>query len=50
MQKLRPRPKTKLILIFKGFGDSLSEYGRIFELFDKIGFRTLAVEKKTQDI
>ena len=32
--------------IFKDFGVSLSKYGRIFEIFDKIDFRTLADEKE----
>jgi len=40
MQKLRPRSKMKPVLIF-----NFSKYGRIFELFEKIDFRTFAGEE-----
>ena len=37
---------TRNLRVFKGFGLYLSNYDQIFELFDKINFRSIAGEKK----
>ena len=44
-QSVNFRFVTRNYWVFKGCGDSLSKYDRIFELSEKTGFRTLACER-----